>query len=88
MNSKQPYIPGQQLTMMQQDAEKRIQFQKRIVLHQIWQSCLNCGQWSDGENKYRAEHKGLPMGCVLHKAMPPVEVVVHGCRDWEGDIPF
>lgn len=87
MNTKQPFIPGHQSSPVQKSNEFRIEFQKRIVEHSTaWQSCLNCEEWSDGVKPNGGTH--YPMGCVLHKGMPPPEVIVHGCRDHMTDIPF
>ncbi len=57
-------------------------YQKELILQALWRSCLNCCFWQQGNN---AE---LPTGCALHRAMPPAQVILHGCRDWEDDIPF
>lgn len=56
---------------------KRIDFQKQIITHQVWSSCLNCEEWDKKQEL-----------CGLFKAKPPLEVVVHGCPQWYGEIPF
>ena len=56
---------------------KRIDFQKQIITHQVWSSCLNCEEWDK-----EAEH------CGQFRAKPPLEVIVHGCLQWYGEIPF
>lgn len=56
---------------------KRIDFQKQIIVQQVWSSCLNCEEW-DKETEL----------CGQFKAKPPLEVIVHGCPQWYGEIPF
>lgn len=56
---------------------KRIDFQKQIVTQQVWSSCLNCEEWDKKVEQ-----------CGHFKAKPPLEVVVHGCSLWYGEIPF
>jgi hypothetical protein len=60
---------------------RRIQWQQELIQKDVWQCCLNCEEWSDGKGN-------LPMGCKLHKALPPIEVVIVGCKDHMCDIPF
>lgn len=57
---------------------------KDLILHQKFQSCLNCAHWQPAP-------KGTAQGevCLLYKARPPAETVVYSCGPgWEGDIPF
>lgn len=62
---------------------KRIQFQKSIVAQQVWATCLNCMNWRPNESS------AAPPGCgKAANALPPPEVILHGCEAWEGDIPF
>lgn len=56
---------------------KRIDFQKQIVVQQVWSTCLNCDVWDK-----KAEQ------CGQFQARPPLEVLIHGCPRWYGEIPF
>ena len=53
----------------------KIEFQKTIITHEIWQCCLNCQDWT-GEK------------CGKFDAVPPVEVTTVGCEDHTPQIPF
>lgn len=64
-------------TRAQQQQAQRIEFQKRVILHHNWATCLNCEYWDAAK-----EH------CEKFDAKPPLEVVVVGCNDWIEDIPF
>lgn len=55
-----------------------VDHQERLLYANIWRSCLNCINWSEKPN----------LGCRIYKALPPPKVIVHGCRDWDDDIPF
>ncbi|HEX2243006.1 MAG TPA: hypothetical protein VHK27_07105 [Gammaproteobacteria bacterium] len=59
---------------------KIVEIQELTVRHAKWRTCLNCVHWQGNE--------GIPKQCELFKAMPPPEVIVHGCREWEDSIPF
>ena len=70
-------------------AERRIEFQKKIVLHQTWICCLNCEHWQkvrkvDGNTGEISETEQ----CSYYNATPPAEIIVHGCAQHFGDIPF
>ena len=80
-NIKQPFKPGLQSAAVQSGNEAVIEFQKKLMRRHALHSCLNCEYWTKDD-------KGNVLGCGLHKAFPPPEVVVYSCRDWEGDIPF
>jgi hypothetical protein len=51
-----------------------IKFQNRLIVKECWHCCKNCINW-DGK-------------CKLYNTIPPVEVLVVGCENWEYDIPF
>ena len=55
---------------------KRIEFQKEIIATGVWQSCLNCSQFTEAEQ------------CQLFKARPPAHIIVNGCKDHLSDCPF
>jgi hypothetical protein len=80
---------------MMNNTEGRTAFQKDAVRTQIWTTCLNCLHWGDVTIiKYdidQSHEKGrtVETGCSMAKyQVPPLEIVVHGCSAWEGDIPF
>lgn len=54
-----------------------IEHQSTLVKRAIWQCCLNCLNFD--------KTKSI---CLTYKATPPPHIIVHGCRDWEDDIPF
>jgi hypothetical protein len=80
MNIKAQFDPA-----LHPEAEQREQLERintAIVEHQtllvkrgIWRCCVNCDFWDKNR-------------CSKYNAVPPPEVIVHGCRDWEDDIPF
>jgi len=61
----------------QQHQTQRIEFQERIIRSQNWTTCLNCEYW-EGEAKR----------CSQFNVQPPLEVIVVGCPEWLGEIPF
>jgi hypothetical protein len=44
---------------------------------QNWTTCLNCEYWDKKEEQ-----------CTTFSARPPLAVVVVGCPEWVGEIPF
>jgi hypothetical protein len=56
---------------------KRIEFQKQIVIQQVWSTCLNCEEWDKKVEQ-----------CGQFRTRPPLEVLIHGCPHWYGEIPF
>ena len=62
--------------------EKLTDIQKLVVRQSGWRTCLNCINWRE------VPMSGQTMICGLYKATPPPNIIVHGCRDWEDDIPF
>jgi hypothetical protein len=58
--------------------EAILKHQKRLLDAKLWRSCLNCINWIEKPN----------IGCMKFRALPPPNVIVHGCKDWEDDIPF
>lgn len=68
---------------------QRIEFQKRMVEMDVWCSCLNCEHWEELTVVQPAGCKTVKLGCELAGgAVPPPEILVHGCPAWEYDIPF
>jgi len=57
----------------------------------LWRSCLNCMNWKDKtevtNEKFNGQTKTYKH-CGLYQQVPPPDVIVNGCRDWEDDIPF
>jgi hypothetical protein len=66
---------------VEQSNIRRIEWQNELIRKDVWQCCLNCEEWSDGQNN-------KPLGCKLHQALPPIAVIVVGCKDHMTDIPF
>jgi hypothetical protein len=61
----------------QQHQAQRIEFQERIIRSQNWTTSLNCEYWDKKEEL-----------CTTFAARPPLTVVVVGCPEWLGEIPF
>lgn len=61
----------------QQHQAQRITFQEQIIRSQNWTTCLNCEYWDKKEEQ-----------CTTFAARPPLTVVVVGCPEWLGEIPF
>lgn len=57
--------------------EQMIEFQQRLINSAQWRTCLNCLDW----DKKKLE-------CGRYKMVPPLEVIVVSCPNWEMDIPF
>lgn len=57
---------------------KEIQLHKKMVDNGILASCLGCEHWSGNKTAT----------CQLHKATPPLDVIVFGCTDYLWGIPF
>ncbi|WVW77207.1 hypothetical protein Bhz54_00036 [Stenotrophomonas phage vB_SmaS_Bhz54] len=64
-------------TKPQQHQAQRIEFQEQIIRSQNWTTCLNCEYWDKKEEQ-----------CTTFAARPPLTVVVVGCPEWLGEIPF
>jgi hypothetical protein len=64
-----------------------LQLQQREIKEANWRSCLNCLHWSEPANPPQNRQVAY-VGCTKWKALPPPAVIVHGCKDWEDDIPF
>jgi len=56
---------------------ERMAFQDKAIACGIWQSCLNCSNFEPDSEV-----------CKLFKQRPPAYIVVSGCKDHIGDIPF
>lgn len=59
-----------------------VKHQQLILRVNHWRSCLNCINWME------KPMSGKTFYCLLYKAIPPPDVIVNGCRDWDDDIPF
>ena len=89
MNTNKPFIPTKPLNQIQQSNETRIKWQNELIAREVWQCCLNCSEWSKGDGTPMMDTgEILPQGCRLYKSMPPVEILVVGCKDHMCDIPF
>lgn len=56
--------------------------QRRLIDANIWRTCLSCLYWEE------IPMSGRTMICGKFKQTPPPQVIVHGCREWDNDIPF
>ncbi len=63
--------------MTEEQNELRINLQQRMVKCQIWHCCLNCLEWSGKSNK-----------CMKYGMIPPPEIIVNSCSEYDPDIPF
>lgn len=80
----QDFTPKSRIqTQIEASNARRVEWQKELIAKYVWQCCLNCSEWNDGKAL-----PNTPMGCTLHKGMPPPEVFVVGCKDYTCDIPF
>lgn len=61
----------------QKHQQQRIEFQERIIRAQNWTTCLNCEYWDKKKEQ-----------CTTFSTKPPLEVIVVGCPEWLGEIPF
>lgn len=57
--------------------------QRRLIDANIWRTCLSCINYQSGS----PTDESAPY-CRMYKATQPPQIIVHGCRDWEDDIPF
>lgn len=51
--------------------------QERSLNQQLWSSCLNCEYWDKSKEL-----------CSTYAIKPPIQVIVIGCAEWLGEIPF
>lgn len=83
-------MPYEKTEQGKQASIDKIEFQKRIVLADAWQTCLNCDNWCNGDSAH-TKQLGAPdgwQGCIPRKAFPPVETLVYGCSEHIPAIPF
>lgn len=66
----------------------QIEFQERAVRSQNWTSCLNCEDWQEVTTVKGQEDVKKEKRCFRYGVVPPPEVLVHGCPEWVGEIPF
>lgn len=57
--------------------EIRIQLQEEAIKKDVWQCCLNCDEWNEGEQI-----------CNRFRETPPITTIVVGCKYWLIAIPF
>lgn len=74
--SQSSIIESQKIKLDQQQ-EVIQSFQDKIIFQGVWRSCLGCINFSHRDEQ-----------CMMFKARPPAKVIVHGCRDYDQDIPF
>jgi hypothetical protein len=65
-----------------------IEHQLRIVAHGVWQTCLNCDNWSWNDALRRGFATRPPPSCLRFSSLPPPDVLVVGCQEWTPDVPF
>lgn len=52
-------------------------FQRRMIHAGHWQTCLNCANFNQHEER-----------CLKFNARPPAMIIATGCKDWKDEIPF
>lgn len=68
--------------------EAAVQLRRDMIEQQVWQCCINCINW---EKLTIIDEQGVKtevMRCGKYAAVPPPEVLVVGCVEYERDIPF
>lgn len=78
---------------MNSEVLRRNQFtpeqQRTLVNAELWRTCLNCQHWNGGFHIATANGPAQAPKCELFNAMPPPNIILHGCKDHEtDDIPF
>lgn len=63
-------------------AVQRIKMQEVMIKRDLWQSCMGC------DNYTKENGAPTPFYCTVHHAVPPPNIVVSGCPDYQMDIPF
>ncbi len=62
--------------------------QKLLVRSNYWRTCINCEHFRDVRKVLLTKETNYKH-CSLYKAVPPPEVILHGCKEWQNDdIPF
>ncbi len=75
--------------MTSQERDSLILAHKGMIERGVLPSCLNCLYWQHitkvhlDDNTTQAYHH-----CSKWKQVPPPEVIVYSCPNWEQDIPF
>lgn len=54
-----------------------IKSQKAMIQTFAWSCCLNCDHWNKDK-----------LWCSKWDVLPPLDVIVVGCEDYENDVPF
>lgn len=52
----------------------------------IVRNCLNCMNWRS--NMRHKEDQNSGELCDKYEVLPPPSIIVHGCEEWEFNIPF
>lgn len=65
-----------------------LEHQTLLLARNIWRSCLNCQNFVDRIILVANQKTETYKVCGLFSAVPPPNIIVNGCRDWEDDIPF
>ena len=64
-------------------------WQREMVKRGVLTTCLNCESWWSGAiNPAGPGASQKPAQCLKFNALPPPEVLVYGCPDWEQLMPF
>lgn len=72
--------PTEILSVEQKRHEQRAILQSEFVISGAWQTCVSCDSW-------HGEGDSGKVMCQRYRVIPPPEVLVVGCRDWDM-IPF
>jgi hypothetical protein len=77
MNSNDAPPPTQHRRVLEKHQVFIIKSQKSMIQTFAWNCCLNCDHWNR-EKQW----------CNKWNVLPPLEVIVVGCEDYENAIPF
>jgi len=68
--------------------EAAVQLRRDMIEQQVWQCCVNCINWVKVTRLGPQGVESETFKCGLYNAVPPPEVLVVGCIEYERDIPF
>ncbi len=69
--------------------EIKIKLQEEGIEKGVWNCCLNCELWRNEPllDKVNGEIYG-PYYCSMYDIIPPLKVIIVGCKNWSLKIPF
>lgn len=79
-----------QVEMRKVETQAAIEKNQRLLVSSgNWRTCLNCEHFTEVTVMSPNERENKTYKhCGLYRAVPPPEVIVHGCKDWQDEIPF